>query len=181
MLGLMLRYLSLSLLLPSLLLVSACNNEIYVRDGVTDGDTFYLAQQALVDDDPILQSWASYSLTKSACQLELGGQNPARASSYGCELTARRHLLDTWEEQRHEHPGIRDEYLDSLSYVRESGYLDEYVVYYFRSSDWQIPAEVDVRKFRKWQRKHLPGHQASTRIIGSWNYADRIMREAAQY
>ena len=178
MLDLMLRFLalllplSLSLLLP----LSACNNEIYVRDGVTDGDTFYLAQQALVDNDPILQSWASYSLTKSACQLELGGENPARASSYGCELTARRHLLDTWEEQRHEHPGIRDEYLDALSFVRDSGYLDEYVVYYFRSRDWRIPAEVDLRKFRKWQRKHLPGHQASTRIIGSWNYADRIMR-----
>ncbi|MEO1244876.1 MAG: hypothetical protein AAFX56_04245 [Pseudomonadota bacterium] len=167
----MLRYL-IPLCLPAL---AACNNEIYVRDGVTDGDTFYLAQQALVDNDPILQAWASYSLTKSACQLELGGGNPARASSYDCELTARKHLLDTWDERQLENPALRDDYLDTLHFVRESGFLDEYVVYYFRSREWQIPAEVDVKKFRKWQRRHLAGHRASTRIIGSWNYANRIM------
>lgn len=164
-------------LLPLIALtaVAACNNEIYVRDGVTDGDTFYLAPQALADNDPVLQSWAAYSLSRSACQLEIGGANPARASSYGCELTARRHLLETWEEQRVENPGLRDDYLDSLAMVRDAGHLDEYVVFYLGSPAWQVPAEVDVRAFRRWQRQHLPGHRSSTRIIGSWNYADRIM------
>ena len=38
-----------------LLMLSACNSEIYVRDGVTDGDTFYLAERALTDDDRINQ------------------------------------------------------------------------------------------------------------------------------
>ena len=37
-------------------------------------------------------------------KLELGGDNPARNSDYGCEFTARRHLLDAWERQRAEHP-----------------------------------------------------------------------------
>ncbi len=156
------------------LLLGACGHEIYVRDGVTDGDTFYLAPQALMDDNPVLQSWASYSLTKSACQLELGGSNPARASSYGCELTARRHLLDTWDEQRSEFPGITDDYLDALASVRNAGYLDEYVVHYYGTSGWRVPAEVDVAGFRRWQRQHLPSHRTTTRIIGSWNYADNV-------
>ena len=46
-----------------LLGIVACNGEIYLRDGVTDGDTFYLANRTLADSDPALQSWASYSLT----------------------------------------------------------------------------------------------------------------------
>jgi hypothetical protein len=60
-------------LFPFLLLV-ACNSEIYTRDGVTDGDSFYLAPQAFQDDDPVLQSWVAYSLMKSACQLDIGGE-----------------------------------------------------------------------------------------------------------
>lgn len=162
------------IVISSALFLTACNNEIYVRDGVTDGDTFYLAPQAMMDDDPVLQSWASYSLTKSTCQLQIGGQNPARASSYGCELTARRHLLDTWHEQRAEYPGITDDYLDSLAMVRDAGFLDEYVVYYFRSATWSIPAEVNVSEFRRWQKRYLDGHRAKTRVIGSWNYADSV-------
>ena len=63
----MLRYLAISLCA----LLGACNSDIYVRDGVTDGDTFYLAQEAMHDPDPALQSWVSYSLMKCACQLEL--------------------------------------------------------------------------------------------------------------
>ncbi|MDH3835039.1 MAG: hypothetical protein OES34_12915, partial [Nitrosopumilus sp.] len=71
--------------LIALVLITGCNKEIYVRDGVTDGDTFYLAPVASVDTDPALQSWVAYSLAKSVCQLELGGDNPARQSSYDCE------------------------------------------------------------------------------------------------
>jgi hypothetical protein len=89
-----------------LLMLSACNSEIYVRDGVTDGDTFYLAERALTDDDPVLQSRVRYSLTKSTCQLQIGGENPARASSLECELSLRRMLLDAWNERKHETPDI---------------------------------------------------------------------------
>ena len=61
-----------------LLVLAACNSSIYTKDGVTDGDTFYLAPRAWADDDPVLQSWVAYSLARSACQLEVGGDNPAR-------------------------------------------------------------------------------------------------------
>lgn len=154
----------------SYLLLAGCNSEIYTRDGVTDGDTFYLAPRAYEDDDPVLQSWVAYSLMKSACQLDIGGEIPARVSDYSCEYTARRHLVSTWHEQRLEHGDIADSYLDDLVAVHEAGYLDEYTVRYFRHREWQVPIEVRVDEFRRWQRKHLRGHRPQTRIIGSWGY-----------
>ncbi len=159
-------------ILPFLLL-AACNSEIYTRDGVTDGDSFYLAPHALQDDDPVLQSWVSYSLMKSTCQLNVGGEMPARVSDYGCELTARQHLLDTWEEQQPQHNGAADAYLDALVDVREAGFLREYTVHYFGRNYWRLPAELRADDFRRWQRKHLRRHKPETRIIGSWGYHRR--------
>ena len=78
-----------------MLAVASCSAEVYLRDGVTDGDTFYLAERALTDSDPALQSWVSYSLARSVCQLQIDGENPARASSFECEMMARHLLLDT--------------------------------------------------------------------------------------
>ena len=154
-------------------LVAGCNSEIYVRDGVTDGDTFYLSDRAWTDDDPALQSWVAYSLARSACQLEMGGDNPARNSSYGCEYSAHRLLLETWEEQQQRDRAIHNEYLDALVSVDEAGFLDEYVVHYHGRRQWLVPAEVDLRDFKSWRRQHLRGHKAETHIIGSWNYAQR--------
>ena len=156
-----------------LLPLVASGGEIYTRDGVTDGDTFYLAPRAWADDDPVLQSWVAYSLMKSTCQLEMGGDNPARNSGYGCEFTARQHLLDAWEKQRAEHDSAADPYLDELVRVRVAGFLDEYTVHYFGRQHWQVPAEVNVDEFLRWQRRNLRRHNPQTRIIGSWNYASR--------
>ena len=166
------RILVLIVLLP----LTALGSGIYTRDGVTDGDTFYLAPYALTNDDPVLQSWVSYSLTKSACQLELGGDNPARNSSFSCELTAREHLLETWVDQRLEHQGAADSYLDSLLRVHDAGFLEEYVVRYFGQRDWQVPPVVQTDRFRAWQRENLRRHKPVTRIIGSWNY--RLLKPA---
>ena len=160
------RILLLLVCLPAVALAG----QVFTRDGVTDGDTFYLAPHAHMDDDPVLQSWVAYSLTRSTCQLEMGGDNPARNSSYGCEFTARRHLLEAWDAQRAEHAGASDDYLDALLRVREAGFLDEYTVRYFGKKHWQVPAEVDVPAFRRWQRQHLRGHRPQSRLIGSWNY-----------
>jgi hypothetical protein len=160
------RILALIALFP----LVALGSGIYTRDGVTDGDTFYLAPRAHVDDDPVLQSWVSYSLMKSTCQLEIGGENPARNSSYGCEFTARQHLLNAWQEQRSQHEGATDAYLDTLLRVRDAGFLDEYVVRYFGRRHWQVPIEVSLDAFKDWQRDNLRGHKPVTRIIGSWNY-----------
>lgn len=154
----------------ALLALTGCNPSIYTSNGVTDGDTFYLAPRAWADDDPVLQSWVTYSLVRSACQLELGGDNPSRNSDYGCEFTARQHLLDSWVAQRAEHDGAVDPYLDTLLRVRDAGFLDEYTVHYFGRSDWLVPVEVRVDEFRRWQRSNLPGHKPQMRIIGSWNY-----------
>jgi hypothetical protein len=160
--------------LPLILLISACNGQVYLRDGVTDGDTFYLAEDAWTDSDPVLQSWVSYSLTRSTCQLQIGGDNPARASSFDCEVAARRLLLQTWSEQRAKTADSEDEYLDDLAEVQTAGYLDEYVGRLLKKKHWELPDDLETRAFRKWQRKHLPDHESETRIIGSWNYARNV-------
>lgn len=156
--------------LITVVLVSACNRDIYVRDGVTDGDTFYVAPQAYVDTDPVLQSWVAYSLSKSVCQLEMSGDNPARQSSYHCEFKSRNILIDAWVERRANNPELSDDYLDDMLRVREAGYVDEYTVYFFARDNWQVPVEVDVDGFSRWRRDNLRGHRPQTRIIGSWGY-----------
>ena len=157
-----------------MLAIAGCSGEVYLRDGVTDGDTFYLAGRALRDSDPALQSWVSYSLSRSACQLHIGGENPARESSFACEMTARRLLLDTWLEHQAENPDLADEYLDELSSIQTAGYLDEYVARNFSKRHWELPGDLDMSGFKKWQRSNLPGHKPKTRIIGSWNYARNV-------
>ena len=149
-------------------------SEVYLRDGVTDGDTFYLSNIALTDDDPALQSWVSFSLTKSACQLQIGGENPARASSFDCELLARRHLIETWREYRTGDDSIEDDYLDTLIAVDDAGFLREYVARFFGRKSWQLPPDLQTESFDSWRRENLRGHRPETRIIGSWNYAGKV-------
>jgi hypothetical protein len=157
------------------LTAAGCSSNVYLRDGVTDGDTFYLAPRALTDGDPVLQSWVVYSLIRSGCQLEVGGENPARVNTYGCELKARRNLLDSWLKN-----GKRpDPYLDTLLAVRRAGFLEEYVVYYFGKESWQVPNEVDMDAFRDWRRSSLRRHKPETHLVGSWGYAHVASRVAS--
>lgn len=158
-------------LLPFLAVLGACNSSIYVKDHVTDGDTFYLAPQAFVDNDPVLQSWVAYTLMLSACQLDIGGDNPARVTDYGCEFSARLLLVETWELKLAQNPDIQDNYLNTLLATREAGFLDEYTVHYFGDDDWLVPIEVDVSEFIAWQRENYDDHRPQKRVIGSWNYA----------
>ena len=163
------------LCLPLLVFVfAACNGQIYLRDGVTDGDTFYLAGHAVTDDDPVLQSWVTYSLARSTCQLQISAENPARATSFNCEFTARRLLLQAWHEQREELPGTTDAYLDDLAEVQAAGYLDEYVAAFLHRRNWVVPGDLEVRAFRKWHLANLHDHEPQTRITGSWNYARNV-------
>jgi len=162
------RFIALILLLP--LIASASAGEIYTRDGVTDGDTFYLAPSAMTNDDPAHQSWVTYSLIKSTCQLAIGGDNPARASSFECEFKSRSHLAGAWQEKRQQNQSITDDYLDALSRVRDAGFLAEYTVRFFGKKHWELPEGLRVNEFRAWRKKNLRGHKPETRIIGSWNY-----------
>ena len=63
-----------------------------------------------------------------------------------------------------------DAYLDDLSFVRNSGFLDEYVVDYFGEDRWSLPDDLDIERYRRWRRDELRGHRPETRIIGSWSY-----------
>ena len=155
-------------------LLGGCNGDIYVRDGVTNGDTFYLSMVAVADDDPALQSWVRYSLAKSTCQLTIGGDNPARNSSYDCELTARRHLVEAWQEKLADGTGGEERYLNELALIADQGYLDEYVAHHFRKRHWDYPDNLQLSEYRRWEKRVLPRHEPQTRLTGSWNYAARV-------
>lgn len=150
---------------------AACDGRVYTRDGVTDGDTFYLAEYAYYDPDPVLQAWVAYSLDLSHCQLRIGGFNPARNTSLACELGARHMLLDRYAELGTEEH-IEDPYLIKLEQVRQAGYLDEYLVEYFHHSSWDIPTDLTIKEFKTWRRDRLKGHKPQRRIIGSWNFRE---------
>jgi hypothetical protein len=158
-------------------LLTACNGDIYLRDGVTNGDTFYLSTRAVMDDDPELQSWVRYSLAKSTCQLGMGGENPARNSSYACELTARRHLVEAWQEKLVAGAADTSRYLDELSLVAEKGYLDEYVAHHFQKRHWTLPDNLRLGEYRRWEKRVIPHHESQTRLTGSWNYQARVTAE----
>lgn len=148
----------------------ACNGEVYVRNGVTDGDTFFLSPEGMTSSDPAVQSWVSYSLGLSACQLQYETDNPARASSYECELRARRLLVDSWQEKKIDAAGMKDQYLDALETVNRAGYLREYVAYYLSRKQWKVPVGLRLDEFADWNARNLPRHKAQTKLTGSWVY-----------
>lgn len=154
------------------LLLGACQSGIYVRDGLTDGDTFYLAPVAYASDDPVIGSWVRYSLIRSSCKLQYDSPNPARVSRYDCELKARRHLVDAWLENRWRISKEDTDYLDSLTTVSAAGYLGEYTAHYLGKRDWQLPPDLDLDAFTTWRKRHLRRHRAETRLIGYWGYRD---------
>lgn len=159
----------LTWLLSVLLALAACDSRMYTRDGVTDGDAFFIPPGSLLDQQPDAQSWVAYSLGKSACQLQIGGANPARNSSFECEFKARRILVNNWRT----HAQVADEeagYLDELLWVADAGFLEEYVWHYLRRRQWQRPPDLDLDGFRVWRREQLRGHNPETRLIGSWYY-----------
>ena len=152
------------------LALAGCNPSIYVRDGVTDGDTFYLAPQAFTSGDPVVASWVRFSLMRSACKLEVGGEIPSRVSTFDCEVNARSHLVDAWQEARVRDEAAEDVYLDALLAVRNAGFLNEYVVQYFSRPSWDVPLALDNAGFDDYRRTHLRSHRPVTRLIGSWGY-----------
>ena len=159
----------------ALALLSACDGHIYLRDGSTDGDTFYLPPQVHDNDDPVLQSWVAYSLSRSVCQLEGGGENPGRRQSFDCELLARSILVEQWLQFSAEASDSDSTaaagavYLDTLARVHSAGFLPEYIWHYLRRPAWQMPADLRTQAFARWRREQLPAdHRPLTRLIGFW-------------
>lgn len=161
-----------SLFLATLAL-GGCQPTIYLRDGVTDGDTFFLAPVAYASDDPAIASWVRYSLMLSTCQLQLDGDVPSRNSSYECELKARQHLVEAWQEHRDRGQKV-DPYLDTLVKVDIAGFLPHYTAHYLERPPPSALAEIDADAFARWRRENLSRHRPQTRLIGHWGYRRQV-------
>ena len=136
----MARLAAIALTIAATAALSGCNSGIYLRDGVVDGDTFYIPPQAAVDPDPVVQAWIRYSLARSLCQIELADENPARATSFECEHRGREQLAGAWIEYTEANPTLRDDYLDDLRFVYRAGLLPEYVAVNYARRSWTLPA-----------------------------------------
>ncbi|MEO0574692.1 MAG: hypothetical protein AAF004_04450 [Pseudomonadota bacterium] len=157
-----------------ILTLTACDRRIYVRDGVTDGDRFSLPFLIETDNNPVTGSWIAYSLDRSFCQLEHGGDNPARYSSFDCELSARDALVTRWSEiggvAVDEASDADAAYLDALTRVNNAGFLPEYTWHYLKRRNWRRPDTLRLDAFDGWRRDALSRHKAQTKIIGSWGF-----------
>lgn len=145
-------------------------SDTYVRQGVTDGDTFFLAPLAHTSDDPVVASWVRYSLVRSACQLAIDGENPARSNSYECEIKARHQLVEAWRNDERAASSAEGEYLNTLARVVDAGYLKEYTAHYLVERGWKLPSDIRADAFNRWRRQHLQRHRPRTRLIGYWGY-----------
>mgnify|MGYP001804471236 CR=1 FL=1 len=161
-------------------LVAACDGRVYVRDGVTDGDRFSLPTTLSENPDPITQAWAAYSLSRSVCQLEMGGENPARNSSLDCEVSARQALAQRWNELKADRALAGQEvpangesmYLDTLAKIHAADVLEGYSWKYLRKRHWAEAAPEARSAFEEWREVHLKKrHKPQTRIVGSWGFA----------
>lgn len=170
------RPLRLRLFAVVVLALSGCRAGVYVQDGVTDGNRFSLPDTLYDNPDPVAQSWAAYSLARSVCQLEMGGENPARNHSFDCELTAREVLIDRWSDfgdvNRSELRSPAAAYLERMADAGDAGFLDEYVWVYLKRRGWLAPDSLQLTEFKRWQESAggWDRHRPDTRIIGSWGY-----------
>lgn len=167
------------LLGAALLALLGCGVQIYDVGLPSRGTRFSLPPGAAMSPDPVVQSWAAYSLAKSTCQLSIGGPRPAANSSFSCEYRSRDVLVERWST-RHEvqgddpsisGPRTTDAYLDLMVTVTEAGFLDEYVWYYLGERGWIEPDWLDLEAFEPWRKRTLRWHRPKTRIIGYWTNA----------
>ena len=89
-------------------------------------------------------------------------------------MQARTTLLEAWREKKSDHAQLVDPYLDELLLVQQEGYLGEYVGYHLRQRSWTVPGTLRLRTYRRWLADTLPGHKPETRLIGTWNYKERV-------
>jgi hypothetical protein len=158
------------LLFAAILLVAGalgCGGlQVYNFGGEGRGQAFHVPAAAAMNESAIVQSWIAYSLTRSTCKLEIGGEQPSANHSYECELRPRRVLAKRWAE-RMDSPDT-DAALDLMVRVDQAGLLEEYVWHYFQRDGWVRPEGLEMERFDRFRRAELGWHRPTTRLIGYW-------------
>ena len=155
-------------LLGLALVTGACG--VYTLGGPGHGKDFVVPPGALTSPDPVVKSWAAYSLARSTCQLSRDAERPSHFDSFECELRPREVLVERWRtrsaDENPDSAGAR--YLARLVEVDDAGFLAEYVWFHLRRSGWNRADFLRLEAFEPWRKRHLAGHRPQTRIIGWW-------------
>jgi hypothetical protein len=83
--------------------------------------------------------------------------------SFEEEVAGRETLAKIWSELKQSDPEARDDYLDALAHVLESGFLREYVWVYLKGPEWQAaPPGLRLGEFATWRESNLAAHEVET-------------------
>lgn len=143
------------------------------REEVTKNqNTTYLDDFALKAPSGVLATWITYSLGRTIYRdNRYFKMNPGSAVyryTFSEELFARDMMCRVWPEHKRNSPGLSDDYLDTLRYILDSGFLPEYVWCFFWVPEWGNPTEsLRLREFSEWQKTHLKDHRAETHAFVS--------------
>jgi hypothetical protein len=129
----------------------------------------FIDEVAFKAPEGVLTAWITYGIARGMWHdkkyFEINPTSKVYQYTYSEELFSRDMMAKLWPEIKKEHPGLSDSYLDTLVYVMDSGFLPEYVWYYFWEQEWRTPPEtLRLSEFSEWQKVHLKGHCAETHV-----------------
>jgi hypothetical protein len=137
--------------------------------GAPKKNVAYIDDFVLKAPEGVLTAWIIYGIAHGMWHdkkyFEMNPTSKVYQYTYSEELFSRDMMAKLWPEIKKEHPGLSDSYLDALAYVMDSGFLSEYVWYYFWEQEWGTPPEtLRLKEFSEWQELHLKGHCAETHV-----------------
>ena len=110
--------------------------------------------------------WTAYFLERTAFRSKHNVPIPARgevAPSFDEEVFARSETVPIYKELKAKDRSFRDSYWETVSQIKEAGFIRAYVWTYLRRPNWpdeQQPPNLKV--FMQWSRSNLKNHQIPT-------------------
>lgn len=114
-----------------------------------------------------LASWFSYAGIINSDLEVFSKENPGTEyiRSYETELKARKHMIDSYQQMFTNmklQETDKDEYLEEVKKISDSGFIQEYVFYSFNKYNWQVPEGLREKDYQEWMQSNLPNHQPQT-------------------
>jgi hypothetical protein len=120
------------------------------------------------ENKALVAPWTTYALMLYACSSTSRGNGNEDAPTFACEVEARDFTADSWAREKTKDPKAVDAYLDDLLKVKNNGFLEAYVKYYFPRPEWGDIAVANYSDFLVWKVKNLSAHVSETRLIASF-------------
>ena len=111
--------------------------------------------------------WMSYVL--SLLKWDDENKNKEHRYLFEREVYARENSATVWSELKEKNSDAVEKNLDILLRVKEAGLMREYVWFYLRGSDWKIPEDLKLEKFKEWRERNIPDYKPETKASLRFN------------